>query len=115
MYAYGFSYNAIGISCTGPILAIVLVSAFASRNIASALFTFLAYSFTMAIMMVFVSTLSAYAKEELISKLKANVNKIKRISGVVLIAVAIFLTISSVYPQEVSKLFSELIPKILVK
>ena len=63
MYVYGFSYNAIGIACTGPILAIVLVSALASGNIASALFTFLIYSFTMAIMMIFVSMLSAYAKE----------------------------------------------------
>lgn len=115
MYVYGFSYNAIGIACTGPILTIALISAFASGSFISALFIFSVYSFTMAIMMVFVSMLSAYAKAELINQLRANVNKIKRISGVVLITVAIFLTISSVYPQEVSKLFSELIPKILVK
>ncbi len=115
MYVYGFSYNAIGIACTGPILAIVLITALSSGSFVSALFTFLVYSFTMAIMMIFVSMLSAYAKEELINKLRANVGKIKRVSGIVLIVVAVFLTISSVYPQEVSKLFSELIPKGLVE
>jgi cytochrome c biogenesis protein CcdA len=111
MYVYGFGYNAIGIACTGPILAIVLVSALASGSIASALFTFLVYSFTMAIMMVFVSMLSAYAKDELINKLKASATNIRRISSIILIIVAIFLTISSLYPQEISKLFSELLPK----
>ncbi|MBI4010292.1 MAG: cytochrome c biogenesis protein CcdA [Candidatus Aenigmarchaeota archaeon] len=115
MYVYGFSYNAIGIACTGPILTIVLVSALAGGSFVSALFTFSVYSFTMALMMVFVSTLSAYAKEELINKLKANVGKIKKVSGIILIIFAIFLTISSVYPQEISKLFSEMVPKSLIE
>ncbi|MBI3631628.1 MAG: hypothetical protein HY219_02075, partial [Candidatus Staskawiczbacteria bacterium] len=115
MFIYGFSYNAIGIACTGPILTIVLITALSSGSFVSALFTFLVYSFTMAIMMIFVSMLSAYAKEELINKLRANVVKIKKVSGMILIIVAIFLTISSVYPQEVSKLFSELIPKSLIE
>ena len=115
MYIYGFGYNMIGIACTGPILAIMLISAFAFGSFVAALFTFLVYSFTMALMMVFVSILSAYAKEELINKLRTSVINIKRISGIILIIVAIFLTISSLYPQEVSKLFTESLPKILVE
>lgn len=115
MYAYGFSYNAIGVACTGPILAIVLVSAFASGSFFSALFTFLVYSFTMAIMMIFISMLSAYAKEELINKLSASLPGIRRVSGIILIIVAIFLTISSLYPQEISELFSAYLPKILIQ
>ena len=51
----------------------------------------------------------------MINKLKANVVKIKKVSGIILIIVAIFLTISSAYPQEISKLFSELIPKSLTE
>lgn len=115
MFLYGFGYNMIGIACTGPILAVVLISAFSFGSFASAVFTFLVYSFTMALMMIFVSILSAYAKEELISKLRTSVINIKRISGLILIIVAIFLTISSLYPQEISELFSVYLPKILIQ
>jgi cytochrome c-type biogenesis protein len=111
MYVYGFGYNVIGIGCMGPILTIVVVSAFSSGGLIQALLIFLVYSFTMAIMMVFVSMLSAYAKEKLIDKLKANVVSIKKVSGIILVIVSIFLIISSVYPKEFSKLFSELLPK----
>jgi len=115
MYVYGFGYNLIGIACTGPILTIVLISAFATGNFVSALFTFVVYSFTMMLMMTFVSLLSAYAKEELIKKLRASLPSIRRVSGIILIIVAIFLTISSLYPQEISEFFSAYLPKILIQ
>ncbi len=115
MFVYGFGYNMIGVACTGPILAFVLISAFASGSFTVALFILLVYSFTMALLMIFVSLLSAYAKEELINKLRASLTSIRKVSGIILIIVAILLTLSSLYPQEVSKLLSDYLPKILVQ
>ena len=100
LFAFGFIYNAIGIGCSGPILAGLSVFAFGSGGFYTALFAFFLFSLTMAFLMVFISLLVGLSKGTLISKLGTSAPAIKKISGSILILVGLLLLLSSIYTQQ---------------
>ena len=99
-YIYGLGYNLIGIGCAGPILAILTVFAFASGGFLAALFAYLVFSLTMAVLMTSLSILVSFSRTEFITKLQKNVNIIRKVSSFILILVGLFLLLSSIFVKE---------------
>ena len=99
MYWYGFLYVLIGIGCGGPILAGLSVFAFSVGGFASALTAFIVFSLVMALLMILVALLVGYSKGTLIDKMKANISVVKKVSGIIVLIVGIFLILSSIFVQ----------------
>jgi len=91
LYLYGFSYNAAGIGCAGPIMAGLIVFALGSGGFINAFTAFLVYSATMASLMVGISMLLGKSKTVLLNNLKQSTPQIKKASSVILIGVGVFL------------------------
>lgn len=103
-FYYGFFYPLIGISCGGPILAGLSLFAFASGGFVSAFSAFLIYSAVMAILMIIVSLLVGLSREGLLKAVGGSTPVIKKLSGVILLLVGIFLIFSAVFVQTFTKL-----------
>lgn len=103
-FYYGFFYPLIGISCGGPILAGLSLFAFASGGFISALSAFLIYSAVMAILMILVSLFVGLSREGLLKAVGGSILIIKKVSGVILLLVGIFLIFSAVFVQVFTKL-----------
>lgn len=103
-FYYGFFYPLIGISCGGPILASLSLFAIASGGFQSALSAFIIYSLVMAILMVVVSLLVGLSREGLLKAVGNSILAIKKVSGVILVLVGIFLIFSAVFVQTFTKL-----------
>ena len=99
MFWYGFLYNLIGIGCGGPILAGLSVFALSVGGFASAFMAFVVYALVMALLMIIITLLIGFSKGMLMEKLQANVVTIKKVSGVILILVGIFLILSSLFTE----------------
>jgi len=100
LFVFGFMYTAIGIGCGGPILAGLSVFAFGAGGFYSALFAFLLFSITMALLMITISLLVGFSKGTILTKLRSSTVAIKKFSGVILILVGILLLLSSIYTQQ---------------
>ena len=103
-FYYGFFYPLIGISCGGPILAGLSLFAFASGGFLSAFSAFLIYSAVMALLIILVSLFVGLSREGLLKAVGGSVLVIKKVSGVVLLLVGIFLIFSAVFVQTFTKL-----------
>jgi len=103
-FYYGFFYSFIGIGCGGPILAGLSLFAFASGGFLSAFTAFLIYSAVMAILMILVSFLVGLSREDLLKAVGNSVLTIKKVSGIILVIVGIFLVFSAVFVQTFTKL-----------
>ena len=99
IYWYGFLYNLIGIGCGGPILVALSVFAFGVGGFTSTIVAFIVYSLVMALLMIAVSVLVGFSKGTLLKKLQANTATVKKVSGVIIILVGIFLILSSLFTQ----------------
>jgi len=97
IFTYGFAYTLLGIGCGGPILAGLSVFALSQGGFLDAFLAFLIYSFVMALLMLLLSSLIAFSKQTLIKDLKANLLLIKKVSGILLMTVGLFLILSSIY------------------
>jgi len=96
-YWYGFFYPLIGIGCGGPILAALSVYAISLGGTMQIFSAFFVYSLVMGALMVFVSLLVAYSKVQFLDSLKGAIVPIKKISGIVLMVVGVFLGLSSIF------------------
>jgi len=103
-FTYGFAYNIIGIGCVGPILSGLMLFAFSTGGLASALTAFIIFSLTMGFLMVVLSLLVGLTKKESIEKLTNIAPKIKKLSGVILTLVGLYLLLSSVFIGEFVRL-----------
>jgi len=103
--SYGFLYPLLGIGCGGPILTALVVFSLASGGFISALSAFTIYAAIMAILMIIVAALVASAKNTLISQLGASTQAIKKVSGVILVVVGVFLLSSSLLVTQYTQLF----------
>lgn len=103
-FYYGFFYPLIGISCGGPILAGLSLFAIASGGFQSALTAFLIYSAVMGILMILVSLLVGLSREGLLKVVGNSILTIKKVSGIILLLVGIFLILSAVFVQIFTKL-----------
>ncbi|MBI3576943.1 hypothetical protein HY086_02820 [Candidatus Gottesmanbacteria bacterium] len=103
-FYYGFFYPLIGISCGGPILASLSLFAIASGGFASALSAFIIYSLVMVMLMLLISLLMGLSREDLLKAVGNSVLTIKKLSGIILIIVGIFLVFSAIFVQTFTKL-----------
>ena len=71
----------------------------ACRRFASAFMAFVVYALVMALLMIIITLLIGFSKGMLMEKLQANVVTIKKVSGVILILVGIFLILSSLFTE----------------
>lgn len=104
LFIFGFFYNAIGIGCAGPILAGLYLYALATGGFYTALFAFLLFSGTMAILMVFISIIVGFAKKSLLQKIGEATLPIKRISGLILLLVGLIMVLSVLFIGEFTRL-----------
>lgn len=103
-FTYGFFYPLIGIGCGGPILASLSLFAIASGDFQSALTAFLIYSAVMATLMILVSLLVGLSREGLLKVVRHSILTVKKVSGLILVLVGIFLIFSAVFVQIFTKL-----------
>ena len=103
LFLYGFSYTAVGIGCTGPFLASVVLIALAAGGFAAALLAFLVFSFTMAALMMAVSLL-AFARG--VARMPGEgTRRVQRIAGAALVAFGALLALFTVNPYLLRPLF----------
>ncbi|MFQ6075335.1 MAG: cytochrome c biogenesis CcdA family protein [Candidatus Bathyarchaeia archaeon] len=88
---YGLGYGAATGGCTAPIFLSLMVYSSTYGGIASAGLAFLIYSVMMFASMTGVAVLAALSKDALLNRLRASTMGLKRISGVVLIIVGLYL------------------------
>jgi cytochrome c-type biogenesis protein len=105
LFLYGFGYTVIGIGCTGPFLASVMVIALAAGGLLPALGSFLAFALTMAALMLIVSLIASGSKRKLLRGLGAASPKIKNAAGAVLIGFGAFLLLTTIWPGILAPLF----------
>lgn len=91
IFAYGFAYALASTGCTLPIYVSIIVLPLTSGYSGAALLTFGSFALAMALMMLLTSLLVGLAKTSLLERLQASTVWVKRVSGVVLIAVGLYL------------------------
>ncbi len=105
LFLYGFGYTLVGIGCTAPFLATVIVLALASGGFVLALAGFLVFSLTMAVLMVIVSLVASSSRRRFLKKLSARTPAIKRAGGVILSAFGALLVVLTAWPTLLRPLF----------
>jgi cytochrome c-type biogenesis protein len=105
LYVYGFAYTVTGIGCTAPFLATVVVVALASGGPLAAFAAFLAFSMTMAALMLLISVIGGTARRGALASLTRRTPTIKRGAGAVLVAFGMLLAVLSVWPSLLRPLF----------
>lgn len=92
MYTYGILYNAAAIGCTGPILLALMLYAYASGNVLTALASFAIFSLTMGILMILITLITARFKQKL-TQVAGFAPIIQKIAAVVMIIVGISIVL----------------------
>lgn len=91
LFLYGMGYNVAGVGCTGPILLGLVLYAFTIGSYYATMAAFLAFSLTMAILMVLVTVLAGLSKNAVIKSLGRVTPTISKVGGIVMFAVGIFI------------------------
>lgn len=105
LFAYGFFYTLLGIGCGGPILAGLAIAALASGGFSSAIIAFGMYAATMAFLMILVATAIALSGDRLLLALRLSTQTIRKVSGLVLVVVGLFLVFSAVFFENYLEIF----------
>ncbi len=104
-FFYGFAYTLVGIGCTAPFLATVVLVSLAAGGLLPALAGFLAFSLTMAALMVLVSLIASSSRRRLLKGVSENTPRIKRVGGTVLMAFGLMLVVLTAWPGLLRPLF----------
>ncbi len=106
LYAFGFVYTVTGIGCTAPFLATVIVVGLAAGGPLAGFGSFLAFSLTMAALMLLVSVIGGTSRRGALASLTRRTPTIKRGAGAVLVAFGVMLVTLSLWPSLLRPLFS---------
>lgn len=90
-FAYGLTYNAAGIGCTGPILLALVLYALASGE---ALLAFAVFSLTMGALMFAVTVASGLAGRAATARLAAVTEPLQRLGAMILVVVGTYTMLS---------------------
>jgi cytochrome c biogenesis protein CcdA len=104
LFVYGFAYTAIGIGCTGPFLASVVLVGFAAGGPGTAALAFLLFAFTMAGIMIAISVLSARRPQRALALVK-RAPKVKILAGGALVVFGALLAFLTAFPSVLRPLF----------
>ncbi len=98
LYLYGFAYTLVGIGCTAPFLATVILVSFAAGGFLPAFGGFLTFSLTMAGLMILVSIVASSSQRHLLKGLSARTPAIKRAAGTALMVFGALLLVLTLWP-----------------
>lgn len=90
LYLFGLVYGVAGVGCSAPVFISVFFYAL-SGGALNGVLTFLVYSLGMGLPLIVTSVLVARAKEVMIGRISRATERLQRVSGVVLIAVGLYL------------------------
>lgn len=90
VFLYGVTYNMVGVGCTGPILLSLVLYALVVGSYLATAVAFLAFSMTMAVLMIFVTVLAGFSKNALIRRLGRITPTISKVGGLVMFAVGVY-------------------------
>jgi len=105
LFLYGFAYTLVGIGCTAPFLAAVIVLSLAAGGFLPALAGFLVFALTMAVLMVAVSVLASGSGRRFLRGLSAHTPTIKRAGGAALVLFGSLLLVLTAWPSLLEPLF----------
>jgi len=91
LFGYGAGYAGAAAGCTAPLLLALIFGAMSSGGFMKALLIFVICAVVMAALMIFVTIMIAMSAGTIIQKLKVSTIWIKRISGIILIVVGVYL------------------------
>jgi cytochrome c biogenesis protein CcdA len=90
LYLFGLVYGVAGVGCSAPVFISVFFYAL-SGGVLNGVVTFLVYGLGMGLPLIVTSVLVARAKEVMIGRISMATERFQRLSGVVLVAVGIYL------------------------
>jgi len=90
LYLFGLVYGIAGVGCSAPVFISVFFYALAG-GVLNGVLMFLVYSLGMGLPLIVTSVLVAKAKEAMIGRISKATERLQRVSGVVLVAVGIYL------------------------
>ena len=94
LLGYGAGYGAASLGCHAPIFIAVVMAGLVAGGVGSALLAFIMYALGMGLFLVIVTVMVGMAKTALVKRMTQWMPLIKKVSGVVLIAVGIVLIYS---------------------
>jgi cytochrome c-type biogenesis protein len=89
LYYYGFGYGAASTGCHGVAFISIVLVGLASSGFTGGMGASILWVIGMAMIMIIVTILLAMAKNEIISKITENIEKINKITGVLLVVAGI--------------------------
>jgi len=90
LYLFGLVYGVAGVGCSAPVFISVFFYAL-SGGVLNGVLTFLVYGLGMGLPLIVTSILVARAKEVMIGRISKATERFQRLSGVVLVAVGVYL------------------------
>jgi cytochrome c-type biogenesis protein len=93
LFFYGIAYGGAAAGCTAPLIIWLIITAFTTGGFLNAIYIFIISAFVMAILMIFITLLTALSVGNFLQKLKISTVWIKRASGLILIIVGIYLLV----------------------
>jgi cytochrome c-type biogenesis protein len=91
LFGYGMGYGAASLGCTLPVFIAILVAGIGSGGIFNGAMILLAFALSASVLMIAITLLVAGFEMAVMQKLKAATPYIKKASGIILIAVGIYL------------------------
>lgn len=91
LFGYGVGYAGAAAGCTAPLLLALIFGGLSSGGFFSALLIFVICAAVMAALMIFVTIMIAMSAGTILQNLKVSTEWIKRISGIILIVVGVYL------------------------
>jgi cytochrome c-type biogenesis protein len=91
LFSYGVGYGAAATACTAPLFIAVLLAAIVAGTFVDGLIMLLMFSITILLLMTSITLLLSAFGQESVQKLAAHTDTIKKISGVILVIVGVYL------------------------
>lgn len=91
LFSYGVGYGAAATACTAPLFIAVLLAAIVAGTFVDGLIMLLTFSITILLLMTSITLLLSVFGQESVQKLAAHTDTIKKISGVILVIVGVYL------------------------
>ena len=95
-FLYGLGYGIASLGCNGPIFLAFSLQVSGQETIAKMIFAYLAFSLTIILLMVGVTIILIFSRDVIVQKLKASTEVIKKISGVIMLLVGVYLILEFV-------------------
>jgi len=91
LFTYGAGYGGASAACTLPVFLAVILTGISTGSLLTGLLLLLTYTFIAALLMIFVTVIIAVVGHQAVQKLAKYTNAIKKISGLVLLIVGVYL------------------------